>query len=142
MRQMMYLACLEDTHFDRIFKNQITTLTIILAEYKIHASTSDVMDTVCSHVLIKFRNLACLKFHPYSDIYVNCIERLSFTTREIPFFSPNLLKLHINVKFFSDCLYLLDGRFEQLHTLEVYVHYLIPPSTPIMKQVDDFNEEK
>ncbi len=107
-----------------------------------HASTSDVMVTVCSHVLIKFRNLACLKFHPYSDIYVNCIERLSFTTREIPFFSPNLLKLHINVKFFSDCLYLLDGRFEQLHTLEVYVHYLIPPSTPIMKQVDDFNEEK
>jgi len=30
----MYLICLEDTHFDRIFKNHIATLTITLAEYK------------------------------------------------------------------------------------------------------------
>jgi len=32
--------------------------------------------------------------------------------------SANLLELNINVDNFNDCLYLLDGRFENLHTLQ------------------------
>jgi len=32
-------------------------------------------------------------------------------------FSSNLLKLNANLENFNDCLYLLDGRFEKLHTL-------------------------
>jgi hypothetical protein len=96
---------------------------------------------VCSHVLTKFKNLICLKFFPYLDYYVDPIERLFFNTREFPLFSSNLLQLRINVDFFCDCLYLLDGRFQQLHTLCIYVHFLVPRSTSI-NQVDYLNEEK
>ena len=37
-------------------------------------------------------------------------------------FSSTLLELHINVYLFDDCLYLLDGRLNQLHTLFVNVY--------------------
>ncbi|CAF3375804.1 unnamed protein product, partial [Rotaria sp. Silwood2] len=36
--------------------------------------------------------------------------------------SLNLLELHICVNYFSDLLYLLDGRFNQLHTLYVNIY--------------------
>jgi hypothetical protein len=36
-------------------------------------------------------------------------------------FSSNLLNLHLNLKHFNDCLYLLDGRFNKLHTLDVKI---------------------
>ena len=141
--RILLKRCLEDIHFDRLFTKQITTLTITLADCRTHASASDVMNTVCSHALIKFPSLTCLKFDPYRDIYVNSTERLSFKMREsLLFISSNLLKLRINVKTFVDCLSLLDGRFEQLHTLEVYVHYWIPRSTAMINQVGSFNEEK
>ena len=95
------------------------------------------MDTVCTHVLIKFKNLTCLQFHPYSDTYVNPIERVWFRREEIQFFSSNLLELHVNVTFLTDCLYLLDGRFPQLHTFCSYVfHLIIPEPIPVINQVD------
>ena len=95
------------------------------------------MDTVCSHVLIKFQNLTCLQFDLYSDIDVNPIERVWFGKGEIHLFSSHLLELHINVTFLTDCLYLLDGRFPQLHTLCAYVFDLIiPEPAPVINQVD------
>ena len=117
-------------------------LTITLAEHKIDDMLSDDINVVCSHVLIKCHNLTCLKFDPCSDDYVAHGERLSLKMREIQSFrSSNLLKLHINVETFTDCLYLLDGRFEQLHTLKVYVRYLIPRQTEAINEVDHINNQ-
>ncbi|CAF4209205.1 unnamed protein product [Rotaria magnacalcarata] len=43
-------------------------------------------------------------------------QRLSFDTTPLTIISTNLLKLHVYLDAFTDCLYLLDGRFNQLHT--------------------------
>ncbi|CAF2208551.1 unnamed protein product [Rotaria magnacalcarata] len=42
--------------------------------------------------------------------------------------SSTLLELHICLKRFSDCLYLLDGRFNKLHTLHVDIDTIISSS--------------
>jgi len=65
--------CLEDIHLDRIFINHIATLTITIVENKMIPSTSDTMNIVCTHVSTMFSNLICLKFHPYSDFYIDSI---------------------------------------------------------------------
>jgi hypothetical protein len=85
---MRFFLCLEQTHLDDIFKNQIIKLNIKMAEYKRIAPILDTMNRVVVHVLSKFNNLMYLKFDSYSDFYVDNIERLSFKLREPPeFFS-------------------------------------------------------
>ena len=43
-------------------------------------------------------------------------QELSFRISPPSIFSSNLLELHINLDHFTDCLYLLDGRLNQLRT--------------------------
>ena len=98
---------------------------------------SSTVNIVCNYVSTMFNNLICLKFHPYFDLYIDCIERLTFESGDATrVFSPNLTELHINVENFNDCLYLLDGRFKQLHTFYVNVQYCMPPSSLIINKVD------
>ena len=82
-----------------------------------------------------FTNLQSLSFGPSS----NCYQRFSF---DMPFptvTSSNLLELHILVDHFNDLLYLLDGRFNQLHTLNVNILCRISWSgSKINNQVDCF----
>jgi hypothetical protein len=52
--------------------------------------------------------------------------------------SENLLKLNINVDSFSDCLYLLDGRCENLHTLCVRISRIYSDETIINNKVSSF----
>ncbi len=135
-----YCFCLEESPLSRIFKNQITTLNITLAKSKIKGSTSNKMNVVCNLILTMFNSLRCLKFHPYSDVNICYNERLSFSFREpSTFFSSSLMELHINVCNFTDCLYLLDGRFKQLHTFCVNVDQFRLPSEAIINKVDYLN---
>ncbi|CAF1562711.1 unnamed protein product [Rotaria magnacalcarata] len=46
-------------------------------------------------------------------------------------FSSSLLELHVCVDIFSDCLYLLDGRFSQLHTIDIHVIFMFPTDLTI-----------
>ncbi|CAF1458712.1 unnamed protein product [Rotaria sordida] len=46
-------------------------------------------------------------------------ERLYFFLTRPTVISTNLLELHVSLRTFYDCLYLLDGHFNQLHTLYV-----------------------
>ncbi|CAF2464678.1 unnamed protein product [Rotaria sp. Silwood2] len=127
----------QETHLDRIFKNHIKTLIITVAKNEIIGSTSNIINIVCSYVLTMCINLLCLKFHPYSNVYVYFNERLSFESIEpARFFSSSLMELHINVDDFTDCLYLLDGRFKRLHTFYVNVRLFTPPSPAIINKVD------
>ena len=73
-----------------------------------------------------FTNLQSLSFGPSS----NCYQRFSF---DMPFptvTSSNLLELHILVHDFKDLLYLLDGRFNQLHTLKGICKTRYHPQSP------------
>jgi hypothetical protein len=59
--------------------------------------------------------LTCLILHEPS--YKDCV-RLNFNDPLVlNFRSSTLLNLKINIQSFEDCLYLLDGRFNQLRTL-------------------------
>jgi hypothetical protein len=135
--KIFFFIYLEKIHSDRIFKNHITTLTITIAESNMTPLTADTMNIVCTHVSTIFSNLKCLKFHPYTDYYIDNIEQLSFESSEgTRFFSSSLTELHINVVDFTDCLYLLDGRFKQLHTCYVNVDFFSPPLSTIINKVD------
>ena len=62
-----------------------------------------------------FTNLRCLKFNPSSS-YLNTLHLFMTPGTDI---SSTLLELHVKVIYVQDCLYLLDGRFNQLQTFYV-----------------------
>jgi hypothetical protein len=68
-----------------------------------------------------FTNLRYLNFGPS----LNRCQQFSFgifDTSPLAVFSSTLSELHIRLPTFIACLYLLDGRFNQLHTLHVYIY--------------------
>jgi hypothetical protein len=81
--------------------------------------------TVFTHVLSVFTNLRYLKLDSTSPhVYA---QQLSFENKPPTFFSSTLMELHANVCSFIDCLYLLDGRFNQLRTFHVKISTVLPP---------------
>lgn len=64
-----------------------------------------------------FSNLQYLNFGPSFSGY----HTLSFGIPLPIVFSSVLLELHVTVESYEDCLYLLDGRFNQLHTLYIII---------------------
>ena len=72
-----------------------------------------------------FRNLKYLNF----DTPVK--NRLSFGMTPPSVFSSTLLELHVAVGSDYDCLYLLDGRFDQLHTFHINICSSSPSSAAI-----------
>ncbi|CAF2703492.1 unnamed protein product [Rotaria sp. Silwood2] len=109
-----------DKTLSSIFKNQITTLFITIYNNNDddnHKRMTRSVANVCDKIFTVFTCLTT--FVLYESSYKNLV-RLNFDN---PFFpnirSSTLLKLIINVHSFDDCLYLLDGRFDQLHTLRV-----------------------
>ena len=74
---------------------------------------------IFQRIFTVFTNLKYLIL--YESSYKNCV-RLNFDDYHLlhlNFRSSTLLYLDIKVQSFDDCLYLLDGRFNQLHTLIV-----------------------
>jgi hypothetical protein len=63
-----------------------------------------------------FKNLQCLNFSSSYDY-----EQLTFTRSTPTNFSSNLLELHVVVKTIDDCLCLLDGQLNQMHTFYVTI---------------------
>jgi len=52
--------------------------------------------------------------------------------------SSTFLELHVSLKNFSDCLYLLDGRFNQLCVLHVNISTITRSRLTINNKVDYF----
>ncbi|CAF3775208.1 unnamed protein product [Rotaria sordida] len=97
-----------------IFKNQIRTLFITIDNNK---ETTLTVVNICDYILTGFANLLYLKL--YESSYKNRL-RLLFDDPPPPtFHSSTLQKLNIKIQCFDDCLYFLDGRFNQLNTLFV-----------------------
>lgn len=51
-------------------------------------------------------------------------------------FSSTLLELHVSLSSFNDCLYLLDGRFDRLHTFHVRIPKLSADTLTIKNEVN------
>ncbi|CAF1146365.1 unnamed protein product [Adineta steineri] len=101
-----------------IFKKQIRTLSITICDdyNDFHEMTRSVAK-IFDKILNVFINLTSFVLN---DAWYKIRVRLTFHN---PFFpnirSSTLLKLIIRVESINDCLYLLDGRYNQLHTFHV-----------------------
>jgi hypothetical protein len=71
------------------------------------------MEDICNRIFTVFSNLTHLIF--YDTLYQNIVRLL--LGYGPPRFSSTLLVLKIKAQIFDTCLYILDGRFSQLHTL-------------------------
>ncbi|CAF2080190.1 unnamed protein product [Rotaria magnacalcarata] len=120
--------CLDERLSTSIFKNQITTLIISIDPDKDELYT---MKNICNHIFTVFINLTHLTF--YDAAYENNV-RLLFDVPFPTFSSSSLLVLNIKVQTFDVCLYILDGRFEQLHRLDIELANLFPPLEEIENQ--------
>jgi hypothetical protein len=67
-------------------------------------------------ICLLFKNLRYLNFSSSSTY-----EQLAFSGSTPTRFSSSLLELHVVVKTILDCLCLLDGQFNQLHTFYVTI---------------------
>ncbi|CAF4204874.1 unnamed protein product [Rotaria sordida] len=108
-----------DETLSSIFKNQITTLFITIYNNNDDNYEGKILSlaNTCDKIFTVFTRLTT--FVLYESSYKNRV-RLNFNDLLYPNFrSSTLLKLIINVYSFDDCLYLLDGRFDQLHTFHV-----------------------
>jgi hypothetical protein len=81
-----------------------------------------------NRILTVFTNLTYLYCHP---VFESDQPLLSFEEKTPIFFSSALLELHINVASLSDCLYLLDGRLNQLRTFHIDIDFVGRPSSLI-----------
>ncbi|CAF4605006.1 unnamed protein product, partial [Rotaria sp. Silwood2] len=119
---------LDEKLISSIFKNQITTLTIAIDPDKKVWST---MENICNQIFTVFINLTHLIF---CDASYKDNVRLLFKIPSPNFSSSSLLVLNIKVQTFDVCLYILDGRFEQLHTLHIELANTSSPSKEIENQ--------
>ncbi|CAF3708658.1 unnamed protein product [Rotaria sp. Silwood1] len=74
-----------------------------------------------------FTDLRYLNFGPSS---IWC-QQLSFDTQLSRMTSSTVLKLHVCLSDFVDCIYLLDGCFNQLRTLHVNITYIMSSNSTI-----------
>ncbi|CAF2144416.1 unnamed protein product [Rotaria magnacalcarata] len=107
----------DETSVIATIKNQVLSLTIDISTQGLKYSPLDGNAIILNHIFNMFANLQYLNFGR-SSVYD---ERLFFCIIPSTVFSTNLLELHVCLKSFHDCLYLLNGHFNQLQTLYIDV---------------------
>ncbi|CAF4106632.1 unnamed protein product [Rotaria magnacalcarata] len=111
-----------------ILKNQITTLIIAIDPNRKKWST---MENICNQIFTVFINLTHLIF---CDASYEHNARLAFKNPSPTFSSSSLSVLKIKVQTVDVCLRILDGRFEQLHTLDIEMANMFASSEEIENQ--------
>ena len=127
--------CLDKKLKCSIFKNQITTLIIEIDPYKAELWT---LNDICNRIFSVCKNLTHLIV--YESSYKNGVP-LFFDLPSPKLSSSTLLVLNIKVQNFFMCLYLLDGRFNQLHTFHIELINIHPPREAIENQVSSRKNE-
>jgi hypothetical protein len=111
--------CLDETPLIDFFQNKISSLVIEFYQHKKSNSTEEDNGDVFACILSVCSKLRYLHFGQSSHWY----QKLCF---KVPptIFSSSLLELHVHLERFMDCLYLLDGRFDQLQRLSVKIDWI------------------
>ncbi|CAF3844896.1 unnamed protein product [Rotaria sp. Silwood1] len=102
------------------FKNQISLLAIHITKGENLITRKNMIEHIFIQIFIIFDKLQYLDFGSHSINF----QRFFFTILPPTLFSSTLLELRVSLKRFIDCLYLLDGRFNQLHTLKVNIAFI------------------
>ena len=131
----VYITYRNESHLGYTFKDHVSSIVVTIGQTKLAVLDEDMVRTILVRVLTIFTNLRCLKFQPSSEWFLRDHEQLSIDRQPPTFFSSNLVELHMNVHFFSDFLYLLDGPFNQLRILHVTVLFFIDSFREITKKV-------
>ena len=76
-----------------------------------------------THIFDKFTNLRMLNLGPSSIWY----QYLSFNNSSPTVISSTLQELYVGLEYFTDCLYLLDGRFDQLRKFHINIDSIEMP---------------
>ncbi|CAF3201428.1 unnamed protein product [Rotaria sp. Silwood2] len=118
---------IDEAPLSHIFNSQISSLVIAFIRKSGRSSTINLHTLVFTQIFTIFTNLRHLHFDRYSMGF----ERLSFDVSPPTVSSSTLLELHVCVRSFSDCLYLLDGRFNQLRSLHVNIYFISPSNVTI-----------
>ncbi|CAF3237710.1 unnamed protein product [Rotaria socialis] len=111
----------DNTDFVRKFKNKISKLVM-----SIYCDDDDrlqeMMIILFTRVLTVFKHLIYLNLHGSLLFYLD-----AFSSRSalVNFSSSTLLELHVQVANFSDCLFLLDGRFNRLRSFHVKISVIM-----------------
>jgi len=108
--------CLDETDFIRMFKNQISSLVIETITTRVYLR-ENVNAQIFTQIFNVSTKLQYLNFNPSPISY----RAISFRDSSPTILSSTLLELHVLLEDFTDCLYLLDGRFNQLQTLYVNI---------------------
>jgi len=86
------------------------------------------------YIFHTFPNLRALNYCPSST----CWQQLSFEESPPTVISSTLLELRVCLGEFKDCLYLVDGRFNQLRILHVKIYAIDPSDLIIDNKVDSY----
>jgi hypothetical protein len=125
---------LDESCLTSIDKNQILELVIKHTTYGKVNLKKDMNSRILAHIFTTFSNLQYLNFC-ISSIWNG---QISFVNPYSGINSSTLLELHIRLSSFSDCLYILDGRFNKLHTLHVDIFSITPWDLTNNNEVDYF----
>ncbi|CAF3288362.1 unnamed protein product [Rotaria sp. Silwood2] len=133
MEKAISLVC-HDTALPHVNKDKISSLVFNINKNKDEILALQVGSIIFARIFTMFINLKNLNFDPFSNSH----QLISFDMSPPTVFSSNLLELHIHVGDIIDCLYLLDGRFNQLQTFHVTIMYICSKGLTINNEVDEF----
>ncbi|CAF1514711.1 unnamed protein product, partial [Rotaria sordida] len=110
---------LDGSYLIRLFKNRITSLVIYIKECEEPEDQVLLIGLfIFRPILSMFNNLRHLNFSVSSEE-----PQLSFCKSHPVPISSTLLELHVVVESMNNCLYLLSGCFDQLHTFYVTISH-------------------
>ena len=105
-------------------KNQISSLTIDINTNENTRPNRSIIEALFTHIFSMFPNLQILNLAQNAFWH----QHLSFDTLSPTVMSSTLLELSVCLVTFDDCLRLLGGHFNQLHTFDVKIDFI--PSSP------------
>ena len=130
--ELIYLIflCLDEILSCNLFQNQISQLVIsVIPRENLQQYTT--MKYIINHILSVFKKLTHLIFTESS--YSNIVEL--HDDPSISFSSSTLSVLKVKLSSFGICLLLVDGRFNQLHTLIVDIAEIYLPVSGLPNKV-------
>ncbi|CAF2069168.1 unnamed protein product [Rotaria magnacalcarata] len=109
----------DETPLIHIFQSKISSLVVDIPQKSITGTGNSITD-IFTAILTVFSKLEYFRFGP-----AYCCQLRFQNPPTIS--SSTLLEMHVRVECFADCLYLLDGRFDQLQRLSVNIDRIASP---------------
>ena len=134
--QQRFSSDLDELFLPQRLTDQILTLSVNGKESGDKNSVMKMRGDLLQYIFQMFTHIRCLKFYPYVP---RTCPFVAFATQP-SMFSSTLVELHISTYTFEDCLYLLDGQFNQLRILVVDADFILSPKRRTINTVRETND--